>query len=83
MYDYYTVELLIFFIKSVQTVVPTEEFIALNERKVCNIETRKTEVNLFSLPNECCSVSRSSLRYEVQSRSTAYQKQFWVQLIFR
>ena len=56
-YDYYTVELLNF-----GSGQPTEYLKSLYERKVSNVQTRKAQLDLFSLPNESCSVSRNSLR---------------------
>ena len=51
-----------FFLQSVRSVVPTKFLDTLNERKVYNVQTRKTQLSLFSLPIESCSVSRNSLR---------------------
>ena len=63
MYDYYTVEPRNFLPKSVRIVLPTEHLIALYERKVSNVQTKKTQNSLLSLPNESC-ISRNSLRYK-------------------
>ena len=60
--DYYAVEFLIFFLKLVRSALPTEFLNSLHERKVSNAQTRKYQLNLFSWPNEPCSVSHLSLR---------------------
>ena len=47
-YDYYTVELLFFVLKSDVSVLPTENLNPLYERKKSKDKTRKTQINLFS-----------------------------------
>ena len=62
-YDFYNVELLQIFLKSVRSVQSTENHNSLYARKVSNVQTRKAQPNLFSLPNESCTVSHNFLRY--------------------
>ena len=62
-FDYYIVELRSFFLNLVLRVIPTEYRNSLYERKVFDVQTRKAQLNLLSLPNESGSVSRNSLRY--------------------
>ena len=49
-----------FFLKSVRSVLPTDYIKSLFDRKVSNVQTRKAQFNLFSLPNLSCSASRNS-----------------------
>ena len=60
-FDYYFVECFNFSLRSVRSVGPTENLNSLDERKISNVQTRKTQ--LIFLPKESFSVSCSSLRY--------------------
>ena len=51
------------FLISVRSVLPTEKLNSLYERKVSNVQTRKTQFNLPSLSGQSCFVSCKSLRY--------------------
>ena len=62
-YDYYTAELLNFFLESFGSVLLTEYLDSLYDPKVSNDLTRQTQLNLISTANEFCSVCRNSLRY--------------------
>ena len=54
-----------FFRISVRSVLPTELFNSIYDRKESNVPSSKTQFNLFSLSHQSCSVSRNSLRYRV------------------
>ena len=62
-YDYFTVELPILFLKSLCDDLRNEYFNSLQERKLCNDQTRKTQFKLFFLPIESCTDSPIFLRY--------------------
>ena len=62
-YDHYTDELRKFFLRSIRSVVPGEDLNSFYERKVSSVQTKKTQLNLFSLPNESCHVSCIFFRY--------------------
>ena len=62
-YDDHTVELPKLFLQSVRSGLPTEYLNSICERNLSIVQTRKTKLNLSSLPNETCTVGCNSLRY--------------------
>ena len=61
-HEFYIVELLKLFLKIVRSILPSDFVNSLCERELSNVQTRRTQLNLF-LPDESGCVSRSSLRY--------------------
>ena len=82
-FDYYIVEVLNIFLKSVCSVQSTEYPNSLFKRKMSNVQPRKAQLNL-SWPNESCSVqSHNSLRYRGAKLINFFLEPGFVQLIFR